>query len=212
MLDAGVDDDAPVGIVLAVKNQGLQGCFPVAGGGGYIPDDHFQHGVNVDAVFRGDFRGILSGDANDVLNFRFDLLRPGRRQVDLVDHRQHLQPRVNGKVGIGKGLGLHALRSVHHQHRALAGRERSGDLVVKVHMARGVDEVQAVDCPIVGGVVEGDGGGLDGNAPLLFQLHGVQHLLGVDALVDGVALFQQPICQRGLAVVNVGDDGKIADF
>ena len=79
-------------------------------------------------------------------------------------------------------------------------------------MARGVDEVQAIGFAVVGRVVQSDGGGLNGNAPLLFQLHGVQHLLGVNTLVDGVALLQQPVCQRGLAVVNVGDDGKIANF
>ena len=77
LLDAGVDDDAPVGIVLAVENQSLQGCLPVAGGSGHVPDDHFQHGVNVDAVFRGDFRGILGGDADDILDLRLDLGRPG---------------------------------------------------------------------------------------------------------------------------------------
>ena len=79
-------------------------------------------------------------------------------------------------------------------------------------MARRIDEVQAVGFAIVGGVVQGDGGSLDGNAPLLFQLHGIEHLLGVDALVNGVTLLKQPVGQGGLSVVNVGDDGKIADF
>ena len=79
-------------------------------------------------------------------------------------------------------------------------------------MARGVDQVQGIGFAVVGGVVERSGGGLDGDAPLALQLHGVQQLLGPLALVDGVALLQQPVGQRGLAVVDVGDDGKIADM
>ena len=59
--------------------------------------------------------------------------------------------------------------------------------------------------------MQGDGTGFDGDAPLPFQVHGVQHLLGADALVDGVALLQQPVGEGGLAVVDMGDDGKVAD-
>ena len=39
----------------------------------------------------------------------------------------------------------------------------------------------------------------------------VGRLLGADALVDGMALLQQPVGQGGLAVVDMGDDGKVAD-
>jgi len=59
--------------------------------------------------------------------------------------------------------------------------------------------------------MQGDGAGLDGDAPLPLQVHGVQHLLGADALVDGVALLQQPVGEGGLAVIDMGDDGKVAD-
>ena len=43
---------------------------------------------------------------------------------------------------------------------------RARDLVVEVHMTRGVDEVERVDLPVLRGVVEGDGAGLDGDAAL----------------------------------------------
>ena len=166
LLDPGVDDDTPVRIILAVKNQCLQRRFPVAGGSGNVFDNHFQHAVNIDAILGGDFRGILGGDADNVLHLGFDFRRAGGGQVDFVDHRQHFQPCVNGKVGIGQGLGFHTLGSVHHQHRAFAGGKRAGHLIVKVHMARGVDQVQGVGFPVVGGVVQGNGGCLDGDAPL----------------------------------------------
>ncbi len=97
--------------------------------------------MNVDAVFGGDLRGVLGGKTDDVLDFRLDLLGTGRGQVDLIDDRQDFQSRVNGQIGICQGLGLHALGGVYHQHRPFAGGQRPGDLIVKVHMARGVNKV-----------------------------------------------------------------------
>jgi len=44
-------------------------------------------------------------------------------------------------VGVGDGLGLHALRGVHDEQCPLAGGERPADLVVEVDVAGGVDEV-----------------------------------------------------------------------
>ena len=134
------------------------------------------------------------------------LLRVGGRQVDLIEHRQNLQVVLHGEIGVGQSLGLHALGGVHHQHGALAGRQGPGHLIVEVHMARGVDEVQLVDLSVLGLVVQPDGPGLDGNAPFLFQVHVVQHLALHLPLADSLALFQQPVRQRGLAVVNVGND------
>ena len=168
--------------------------------------------MNVDAVLGGDLRGILGRNSNDVLHLGLDLGGAGRGQVDFVDDRQHLQPCVNGQIGVGQSLGLHPLTGVHHQHRALAGCQRPGYLVVEVHMARGVDEVQVVGFAVVGGVVQLHGGGLDGNAPLPLQIHGVQELLGPGPLVHGVALLHQPVRQGGLAVVNVGNYGKITNM
>ena len=168
--------------------------------------------MDVDAVFGGNFRGILRFQADDVLNFLLHFLRPGGGQVDLVDDRQYFQPGVRGQEGIGQGLGLHALGSVHHQHRALAGGQGPGDFIAEVHMARGVDEVQVVGLPVVGGIGQLHRPGLDGDAPLPLQVHGVEDLVLHLPAVNGVAFLQQPVGQGGFAMVNVGDNGKIADF
>ncbi len=53
-------------------------------------------------------------------------LRPdnvGRWQIDLVDHRNDLQPMIDRKIRIGQRLRLHALARIHHQQRALARRQ-----------------------------------------------------------------------------------------
>ena len=167
--------------------------------------------MNVDAVFGGDFRGILGGDADDVLDFCLHLRRAGRGQVNLVDHRQHLQPGIHRQIGVCQSLCLHALAGIHHQHSALTGGERAGNLIIEVHMTRGVNQVQVIFFAVVGGVVQLNSGGLDGDAPLPFQLHGIQQLLRLLAQVNGLALLHKPVCQGGLAMVNVGNDGKISD-
>ena len=209
---AKIDHNAAIAVILAVKDQRLQRRVPVALGGRDLFDDHFQHSVDVDAVFGRDLRGFHGGDADDILDLLLDLLGPGCGQVDLVDHGQNLQPGVDGKIGVGQGLRLDALGGVHDQNRALAGCERAGDLIVEVHVARGVDEVEHIVLPVVGPVVELDGAGLDGDAPLPLKLHIIQNLLLHLALVHGVGLFQQAVCQGGLAVVDVGHDGEVSQL
>ena len=119
---------------------------------------------------------------------------------------------VHGQIGVGQGLRLHPLGGVHHQQRALAGGQRPADLVVEVYVARCVDQIQGVSLPIIGGIENTHGTGFDGDAALAFQVHIVQQLVLHLALRNGVALFQQPVRQRGFTVVDVGDDGEIADM
>ena len=209
--DAEVDDDAAVRVILAVEDQGLQGRLRVPLGGRDVLHDVLQHRFDVGAQLGGDLRRVQGRQADDVLHLLLCLGGVRRRQVDLVEHRQDLQVVLHGQVRVGQGLGLHALGGVHHQNCALAGSQGPGDLVVKVHMARGVDEVQLIVLPVLGMVGQPDGPGLDGDAPLPLQVHVVQqlglHLPGG----DGVALLQQPVRQRGLAVVNMGNDAEISD-
>src|SRR6185503_2066104 len=72
-----------------------------------------------------------------------------------------------------------------------------------------VHDVDVVILVFEGGVL-----GADGDALLLFQIHRVHEaLLGGLVLVgaEGAGLFQEAIDERGLAVVDVGNDGDVAD-
>ena len=73
-------------------------------------------------------------------------------------------------------------------------------------------EVKAEVEDIIGMIGQGGSSGLNGNATLLLQFHGVQHLLLHLSQLHGIALLQQTVRQGGLTVVNVGNDGKIANF
>ncbi len=135
----------------------------------------------------------------------------GAGQIDLVDHRDHVQAVVDGQVGIGQGLRLHALRGVHHQQSALAAGQGTRDLVGKIHVPGSIQEVELVHFAIPGEVVHAHRMGLDGDAALAFQIHGVQHLGLHLPRRQRAGQFEQAVGKGGFAVVNVGDDREIAD-
>ena len=118
---------------------------------------------------------------------------------------------VHGEIGVAQGLGLDALGGVHHQHHALAGGQGPGDLVVEVHVAGGVDEVELIKLPVVGGIIDLHRPGLDGDAPFPLNVHVVQELLLHIPEGHGAGLLQDAVSQGGLAVVDVGDDAEVSD-
>jgi hypothetical protein len=73
-------------------------------------------------------------------------------------------------------------------------------------VARGVDQVDLVVLPVQPDVL-----GLDRDAPLPLQVHGVEvlgpHVPGIDRPGE----LEDAVRQRGLPVVDVTDDGEVAD-
>ena len=63
--------------------------------------------------------------ADQLGDFAGDALGLGARQVDLVQARDQLEPRLDRQVGVGHRLRLDSLRGVHHEQRPLAGGERT---------------------------------------------------------------------------------------
>src|SRR5207248_8991314 len=80
------------------------------------------------------------------------------------------------------------------------------DLVPEVDVAGRVDEVQRVVLPRQPHVL-----GLDGDASLPLELHGIEVLLAHLARVDGAAQLEDAVRECGLAMVDVRDDAKIAN-
>jgi len=177
-----------------------------------MPDDGFQHVAAVFAGFGGDHRRVGGVQSDHFFDLVLDLFGLGAGQVDLVDDRHGLQIMLQRHIDVGQCLGLDALRRVHHQKRALAGRQRPADLVAEVHMAGGVDQIEDVGLPVLGLVLHAHGLGLDGDAALPFQLHGVQNLLRHLPLFKHARHFQQAVRQRALAVVDMGNNTEIANM
>ena len=78
-------------------------------------------------------------------------------------------------------------------------------------MAGGVDEVELVGFAVVGGVHHADGVGFDGDATLSFEVHGVEDLGLHFTGRDGAGELEEAVGEGGLAMIDVGDDGEVAD-
>ena len=78
-------------------------------------------------------------------------------------------------------------------------------------MAGRVDEVELIFLAVVRDVLHAHRVRLDGDAALALQVHGVEHLLLHLARRERSRELEQTVGQRALAVVDVGDDGEIAD-
>ena len=173
-------------------------------------DDRAEQLVDADAGLGRCEDGVVGGQAEHVLDLEGDILRPGGGQVDLVDHRDDLEPRLDGHVRVGDGLGLHALRRIDQQQHALARGQGPRDFVVEIDVAGRVDQVEHV-LLAVERVVDGRAVGLDGDAHLAFEVHVVEELLAHLALLDGPGGDENAVGQRAFAVVDVGDDAEVAD-
>ncbi len=209
--DANEHDDAEIDVVPAIDQQRLQRGVAVALRRRQAGDDGFQHVGNAQACLRGDHHRVGGVDADHVLDLLLDLIGFGGGQVDLVEHRHDLVTGVERVIDVGERLGFHALRGVHHQQRAFAGRQRARDFVGEVDVARRVHQVEDVALAVLRLVIEADGLRLDGDAALALDVHRIEHLLLHLARLQPARGLDQAVGQRRFAMVDMGDDGEVAD-
>ena len=128
--------------------------------------------------------------------------------VDLVDADDRLQADLERLADDEFRLRHRAFGGVDEHDGAVDHRQDALHLAAEIGVAGRVDDVDAH-------VLPGDRGGLghDGDAALFFEIVGIHHALG-DALVfaEGARLLEQAVDERGLAMVDVGDDGDIAQL
>ena len=74
-----------------------------------------------------------------------------------------------------------------------------------------VDEVQLVGLTIAGNEIQPHRLRFNGDTALALDIHGVEHLLGHFAVRQSSANLNEPVGQRGLAMVDMGDDREIAN-
>jgi hypothetical protein len=131
--------------------------------------------------------------------------------VDLVQHRHNFQALLHRGVAVGHRLRFHALGRVHHQQRAFARGQRARDFIAEVHVAGGIDEVQLVGMAVFGLVGQRYRLSLDGDAALALDRIRVEHLRLHLTGLKATAKLDDAIGQGGLAVIDMGDDGEVAD-
>ena len=79
-------------------------------------------------------------------------------------------------------------------------------------MPRRIDQIKIVDMSVARLVAQRGRLRLDGDATLTLNIHGVEHLRFHLAVRQAAAQLNNAVRQGGLAVVYMGDDGKIADI
>jgi hypothetical protein len=85
----------------------------------------FQHVIDAEAGLGRTEDGVGGIDADHVLDFLAGVVRVGGRQVDLVQHRYHVDAEFDCRVAVGNRLRLDALRGIHHQQTRLRRRTAS---------------------------------------------------------------------------------------
>ena len=183
--DADVNDHAAIIVVDAVEDQRPGRACPASPlGGGSCSHSCVDHFVDALAGLGRDQDRILGAEAQHLLDFLGHFHRLRDWQIDLVDDGDDFQPGLDGRIGVGDGLGLHALGGIHHQHRPFAGLQGLLHFVMEIHVAGRVDEVEHELLAVVL-VEDRDGRRLDGDAAFALQVHVVEDLFLELAFGDG---------------------------
>jgi hypothetical protein len=145
-----------------------------------------------------------------------DGIGSGVGPITLVDHDDERMVEFERLAEHEAGLGHGTLEGIDEQQHAVRHLEHALDLPPEVGVSRRVDQVDAerlarmlaVDRPVGDGAVLRE----DGDAPLPLEGIGVEHTgVGIVALGERAAAFEQAVDERGLAVIDVGDDGDVAE-
>ena len=130
--------------------------------------------------------------------------------VDLVDAQDRTQAHLQGLGQNEFGLGHDALFGIDQQDAAVHHAEDALNLAAEVGVAGGVDDVDP-GLARLAVPQHGRAFGQDGDAALALLVVGVHGALGRRLIgSEDARLGQKLVDQRGLAVVDVGDDGDVA--
>ncbi len=200
-------DDAAVGVVVRVEDQPLERRIGVSGRRGNPVDDRVEQLGDSLAGLRRDTQDVFCRDAEHLLDLTRDPIGLGRREVDLVERGHDGEVVLDGEIAVRQRLGLDPLARVDEQDHPLTGGQTARDLVAEVDVAGGVDQVDDVVVPQDPHVL-----GLDRDPALPLDVHRVEVLGPHVAHLDGPGQLEEPVGQRRLPVVDVGDDRDAAEL
>ena len=71
--------------------------------------------------------------------------------------------------------------------------------------------MQRIGLAVIGFIANRDGMRLDGDPPLTFKVHRIQDLFTGLSGGDGSRQLKKPVSESGFPVIDVGDNGEVAD-
>ena len=212
MANADQRDNTEIVVEPGVDDQSLQRRIDFAGWRRNDRNQTLKHIVYAHAAFGAASHCVGRIDADDMFDFVLDLIGVGLRQVHLIQHWHNFQALLNSRVTVGYRLRFYALPRIDHQQRTLAGGQRATDLVGEVNVTWSVDKVQLISFAILRFVVQRDAVRLDGDASFALEIHRIKHLSVHFTLGQTAAHLNKTVSQGRLAMIDVRDDGKIADM
>ncbi len=176
-----------------------------------VADGVFQTGIAFETRCVNDREiQLLVGCAEFVEQFKsrvHSLLRVCVFAVDLVDDNDRLQAQSQCLTRHETRLRHRAFLCIDQQQNTVNHRQYALYLATEVGMARGIDDVDVrafvFDCAVLR---------QNRDTTFFFDIVRIHHAC-IDVLVvtESTGLTQQLVNQCGLAVVNVGNDGNVAD-
>ena len=145
----------------------------------------------------------------DLLDHPLDVRRG---KIDFVDDRDDRQVVLHREVEVGERLRLDALGGVDQKQHPFAGGERPRHLVGEIDVARRVDQVQGVAPAVLCAVGKRDDLALDRDPALPLDIHVVEDLVLEIAVLHDAGILDQPVGERRLSVVDMGDNAEISDI
>ena len=137
-----------------------------------------------------------------------DFVRPRVGLVDLVDADDGLEADLQRLADHEFGLRHRAFGRVHEHDRPIHHREDALHLAAEIGMARRVDDVDAHVLPDDRSRL-----GQYRDAALAFEVVRIHNPLGDPLVVaEGAGLLEEPVDQSRLTVVDVGDNGDVAEL
>ena len=119
---------------------------------------------------------------------------------------------IQRHINVSQSLGFNSLCRIHHKHGSVTGSQRPAHLIIKIHVAGRINQVENILFPVFGLVYGTYSLGFDGNAPLPFQIHIIQHLFLHFPAGQKAGLFNDPVRQCRFSVINMGNNTDIPDF
>src|SRR5258708_2084645 len=130
------------------------------------------------------------------------------RPVDLVDHHDGRAAELQRLAQDEPRLRHGAVEGVDHEEHAVDHAQNTLDLTAEIGVTRRVHDVDLGALPPDGRVLREDG-----DPALTLQWIGIHHALGDDLiLAEGARLAEHLVHERGLAVIDVRNDGDVPNL
>ncbi len=171
--------------------------------------DRFQDLLDADSHFRARINRFLGRNGKNFLELSVHRRDVGIRQIDFVDDRYDREALFVREMHVRDGLRLHALCGIDDEQRTFAGRERARDFIGEIDVPRRVEQIEPVFLSRLARVPHRDRMRFNRDSALAFEIHRIEQLILLVALVDRAGALEQSIRKRCLAVIDMRDDAEI---